>query len=114
MAKKQASEKKPRVKKPSRRQVATARLVEELAALRGVTADVLENVRLELEAGLAELQRQVKEQGKGQHKILVRDLEAAIERIHALRVRPSKGRPKDVRRLADLLADLDRLLNDGG
>ncbi len=112
MAKKPASEKRAAAKKPSRRQVATAELAEELSALRGITADVLENVRLELEGGLAELERLVRDQGKGQGKILVRDLEAAQKRIHGLRVKPAKGRPKDVRRLADLLADLDRLLGD--
>ena len=114
MAKKTPSEKKTGARKPSRRHVATARLTEELAALRGITADVLENVRLELEAALADLERQIENQGKGREKILVRDLEAALDRIHALRVRPAKGRPKDVRRLADLLADLDRLLSERG
>ncbi len=114
MAKQAAPEKKSPRRKPTRRQLATGELVDELTALRGVTAEIVEHVRLELEGGLIEVRRTVKSDAQGRAaKIPVRNLEAALKRVRALRVKPEKGRLKDLRRLAALLDELDELLTGG-
>lgn len=115
MAKGARPEKNTSPRKPTRRRLATEELLGELATLRGVTIEIIENVRLELESGLLEAQRAL---GPGAHgrvkKIPVGNLEAALERIRALRVKPKKGRLKDLRRLAALLEELDELLGGNG
>jgi len=115
MAKGARSEGKTSPRKSSRRQLAAEELLGELATLRGVATEILENVRLELEAGLVEAQRAVGSAARGRTKrIPVGNLEAALERVRALRLKPKKGRLKDLRRLATLLEELDELLGGSG
>lgn len=91
-----------------RRREATARLLEELAALRGITREVAENVLLELDGGLAGLETYLGPDGGARPR--VRDLEAALEAVGRLRVKPWKGRVGDLRRIRDLLRTLEELL----
>ncbi len=103
------SERRPGRKRPTRRQEATRRLRDELAALRVITRRVSENVLLELDGGLAELeQRLAGDDGRPR----VRDLQAALAAIGELRVKPKKGRAKDLCRIRDLLRTLEELLEE--
>jgi len=100
-----------------RRDKATARLLDELATLHGVIADTTDNVRLDLESGVVEAERALRGKtvgGKAGKRPRVRDVEASLEAVRALRVRPKKGRIKDLVRLRDLVDELGRrLLGDG-
>ncbi len=101
----------------SRRERATANLLDELAALRGVVTDTIDHVRLDLESGLVESVRALRGKdvaGKPRKRPRVRDLEASLKSVRALRVRPKKGRIKDLVRLRDLIDELARrLVGDG-
>ncbi len=97
-------------RRPTRRREATTRLLEELAALRVVTRQVADNVRLELDGGLAGLERRLAREDRPGPR--VRDLEAALEALSDLRVKPRKGRPKDLVRIRDLLRVLEELLGE--
>ena len=93
---------------PRRRKV-LEEAVQELASLHAEWKDALEHHRVRVEAQFRELRRRVAPPAQGRQKSGLPDAKQAgqmAERLSRVRVKPAKGRGKDLRRVEDLLGNL--------
>jgi hypothetical protein len=103
------------VRRSERRRVADQRLVLalELQALRIAAEDSVESYLRRVQAKLNDLVGRLEsEAGSDARAAQRRDkaVASALERVRALRLKPSKGRSKDLSHIAELLNELDGLL----
>ena len=107
-------EKKGRANKALQARAALARdVADEVKALRGVFSDILEIYRSRVDgqlAGLAEAFREAEREGTPPPE---RALSAMLETVRSLKVKPRKGRIKDLARLEALAECLWEILPPG-
>lgn len=83
-----------------------------LAGLRSTFVEVAEQFSLKLHGQIMELQTLVGSQSATTNSILSRkELNKALETIEQLKLKPAKGRFKDVERIADAVDKLGEILN---
>ena len=91
-------------------------ILAELHALRATLDEVVAQFRVRAGGQLAEVERGVKGSGPSGTKVArptVRVTEEMLRRVRSLRVKPRKGRVKDIVRLAELIDELVGLLPPG-
>ncbi len=87
----------------TRRKEALKRLEGELAALGSDLDLILDQLRIKLHGRLATLQERVAGKGEAPAVLTLAAAEKALAHLSGLKVRPPKGRLKDLHRVADLL-----------
>lgn len=106
--------KDPADKKGLEARAALARdTAQEIQALRGVFSDILEIYRSRVDGQLAGLAEAFREAGQDGNPPPARACKAILEQIRALKVKPRKGRGKDLARVEALAECLWELLPPG-
>ena len=88
-------------------------LVREIKYLRSITKDVVDRYSLNVYAGLANLERILEPQNRKKHTIkkptdkMIRQM---LSCVRSLRVKPKKGRAKDLMRIEAIAKELDNFI----
>jgi hypothetical protein len=107
--------------KPARRRERKAAdqrlaLALELQALRIAADDCVEHYLRRIRARLSEVVDRLEAEGGSGARLsgrLDKRVGSALDRLHALKLKPEKGRAKDLARIVEFLDELERLVPEG-
>lgn len=101
----------PRGRRGGRRVRMVRSVVAEVEALRPVLEEAVQQYELRVTAQLAEILRALRGDSAAlPHLPSVRTTTAMLRAIHSVELKPARGRPKDLVRLHELVAELTELL----
>lgn len=95
---------------PSRRRQLQAKLDRELAGLRAAFEEAVEQFEMKIQSRLADLQDVIQQPHEGKPPIPLATLDHCIKAFQGLKLKPAKGRLKDLVAMAEVVAELRLLL----
>ena len=88
-------------------------LVQHLRTLRSDFQDIIKKYSLAVQAQIEEMVRMVENENtdESQRVLKLKDIEKIVDAIRKLKIKPQKGRLKDVKRIQALLDDITFILS---